>query len=73
MLVKIPVPIMLETTSAVALTTPSWRRREDLAVGTLLSILGVLPPPPVTCPWRFKTSHTFAKSATVANDRGSRD
>src|SRR5258707_1034322 len=30
--VKIPVPIMFETTSAVALTTPSWRRREGLEV-----------------------------------------
>src|SRR5215471_5809305 len=25
-LVKMPVPIMFDTTSAVALTTPSWRR-----------------------------------------------
>src|SRR5438477_1482154 len=38
-LVKIPVPIMLEITSAVALTTPNWRRRAGLAGAMSMSIL----------------------------------
>src|SRR4249919_3032784 len=32
--VKITVPIMLETTSAVALISPSWRRSPGLATAT---------------------------------------
>jgi hypothetical protein len=32
--VKIPTPIMFDTTNAVALTTPSCRRREGLLAAT---------------------------------------
>ena len=34
-----PVPIMFDTTSAVALKTPSCRRREGLEVATSMFIL----------------------------------
>src|ERR1700674_1826689 len=40
---KIPMPIMLETTSAVALITPSWRRRAGFAAVVATSVL-ILPP-----------------------------
>lgn len=30
LVVKIPVPIMFDTTKAVALTTPSWRERLEV-------------------------------------------